>query len=98
MAVNHSSDEKSDYDRVLCLSYADHRRRQTTPKYVTGETITTNCIDKATEEQRARFRERQRQIQLAKERGEAHIGAEVNEVIETRKQQKLQAKLEQQMC
>lgn len=65
------------------------------PAYVKGESC-PHCIDKATEEQRARFRERQRQIQLAKERGEAHIGAEVNEVIETRKQQKLQAKLEQQ--
>ncbi len=33
-----------------------------------------HCIDNLTEERKARFRERQKQIRLAKERGERHIG------------------------
>jgi UPF0176 protein len=33
------------------------------------------CIDKTTPAQRARFSERARQIELAKQRGDAHIGA-----------------------
>jgi len=33
------------------------------------------CFDRLTDEQRARFKERQKQINLAKMRGEAHIGA-----------------------
>ena len=94
VAVNHSL-EKSDYDQCYACRMPITEEDKQHPAYVKGESC-PHCIDKATEEQRARFRERQRQIQLAKERGEAHIGAEVNEVIETRKQQKLQAKLEQQ--
>lgn len=33
-----------------------------------------HCIDTMTDEQRARFAERQKQIQLARQRGEAHMG------------------------
>jgi UPF0176 protein len=33
------------------------------------------CYDKLTDEQKMRFAERQKQIQLAKSRDEAHIGA-----------------------
>ena len=94
VAVNHSL-EKSDYDQCYACRMPITEADKQHPAYVKGESC-PHCIDKATEEQRARFRERQRQIQLAKERGEAHIGAEVKEVIEARKQQKLQAKLEQQ--
>ena len=34
----------------------------------------TYCVDKQTEAQRERFRERQRQVLLARERGEEHVG------------------------
>jgi len=33
-----------------------------------------HCYDKISEEKRNRLKERQKQIQLAKQRGEAHIG------------------------
>jgi UPF0176 protein len=44
-------------------------------KYVEGVSC-PHCHDKRTEEDRARFAERQRQIALAKKRGEKHIGGE----------------------
>jgi UPF0176 protein len=42
--------------------------------YVAGISC-PHCIDKTTPTQRARFSERARQIELAKQRGDAHIGA-----------------------
>ncbi|HBM83564.1 MAG TPA: hypothetical protein DD459_07820, partial [Halieaceae bacterium] len=33
------------------------------------------CFDRLTDEQKARFAERQRQIELAAQRGEQHVGA-----------------------
>ena len=94
VAVNHNL-EKSNYDQCYACRMPITEEDKEHPAYVKGESC-PHCIDKATKEQRARFRERQRQIQLAKERGEVHLGSEVNEVIEARKQQKLRAKLEQQ--
>ncbi|MBT7877406.1 MAG: hypothetical protein HN738_04925, partial [Gammaproteobacteria bacterium] len=38
----------------------------------------SHCIDSKTDADRARFRERQKQIQLAKERGEDHIGGDAS--------------------
>ncbi len=35
-----------------------------------------HCIDKHSDDQRARFREREKQVQLARKRGESHIGAD----------------------
>ena len=61
------------------------------PSYSKGESC-PHCIGKATDEQKARFRERERQMQLAKARGEAHIGSEVKEVMEKRKMAKEEAR------
>lgn len=46
------------------------------------------CVNEYSTTQRARFKEREKQIQLAKARGEAHIGSDAVEVIEARKAQK----------
>ena len=48
--------------------------------------------DNVTEEQRARFAERQKQMKLAQERGEGHIGHEAQEALLQRKQAKQQQK------
>lgn len=47
-----------------------------------------HCYDKVTEDRRQRFIERERQVQLAKARGEAHIGADAKESIEQRRARK----------
>ena len=43
------------------------------PDYSAGECC-AHCVDRATPERRARLAERERQVRLAAERGEAHIG------------------------
>ncbi|WP_372769635.1 rhodanese-related sulfurtransferase [Pseudoalteromonas sp.] len=47
-----------------------------------------HCIDTISDEQRERFAERQKQIELAKARGEGHIGNEAQETIAKRKAEK----------
>ena len=49
------------------------------------------CHDKVTDEQRARFAERERQCQLAEKRGENHIGGEVKHIMNERRDQKVAA-------
>ena len=51
------------------------------------------CVNEYSTTQRERFKEREKQIQLAKARGEVHIGSDAVEVIEARKASK-QAKKE----
>ena len=53
------------------------------------------CVDKHTEEQKGRFREREKQVQLANLRGEQHVGSEADNVIEARRKEKLQRKEQQ---
>ena len=55
--------------------------------YVRGESC-PHCWDKITEEQRERFRERQRQVDLAEQRHEGHIGAKMDEQIRKRREEK----------
>lgn len=50
------------------------------------------CHDEFTDEQRRRFRQREQQMALAKERGEAHIGDERTEWIARRRQEKIDAR------
>lgn len=54
------------------------------PKYIRGESC-PHCWDAKTEEQRERFRERQRQVDLAAARHEEHIGADMEEQIRRRR-------------
>ncbi len=53
------------------------------------------CYDKHSHSQVKRFAERERQVQLARERGEVHIGQPMQETIRRRKREKLRFKEEQ---
>ena len=53
------------------------------------------CYDKHTKDQVRRYAERERQMQLARERGEAHIGQPMTATIAQRKQDKLVYKAQQ---
>ena len=64
------------------------------PEYRAGVSC-HQCIDEYSDADRARFIERERQVALAKSRGEAHIGDELDQVIQKRKAQK-QARREAQ--
>ncbi len=72
VAVSHGL-ELSDYQ--LCRAC----RRPVSPEDMANKAFEEgvscpHCIDERTEEQRARYRERQRQARLAKARGEKHVG------------------------
>jgi UPF0176 protein len=56
----------------LPLSPADREH----PAYRQGVSC-PHCIERFSDADRARFAERQRQMQLARERGQQHIGAQV---------------------
>lgn len=61
------------------------------PEYEQGVSC-HHCLDGLSEEQIERFRQRELQLQLAKKRGEAHIGDEALKAIEERRAAKKQAR------
>ncbi|MAK90202.1 MAG: hypothetical protein CMI13_03060 [Oleibacter sp.] len=93
VAVNHSL-EKGIYDQChACrrpITEADKER----PQYEAGVSC-HQCFDEYSDEQRQRFRSREQQMELARERGEAHIGSETEETIRKRREQKVQFKQQQ---
>ena len=54
-----------------------------------------HCHDQHSQDQLRRYAERERQIKLAQERGETHIGEPMSTVIERRRQEKLAFKAQQ---
>jgi UPF0176 protein len=48
-----------------------------------------HCFDKVSAERKLRFMEREKQVQLAKLRGETHIGSDAAKVLETKRQEKI---------
>jgi UPF0176 protein len=72
VAVNHKL-EKGIYDQCHGCRYPITEEDMCSDKYMPGVSC-PRCYASLTEEQKVRFTERQRQIQLAKERNEAHLG------------------------
>ena len=58
---------------------------QQSEKYVQGVSC-PYCFDSTSPEQKARYQEREKQISLAKARGEEHIGGEAEKTIQERKE------------
>jgi len=73
VAVNHDL-EKGQYDQCHGCRHPITEDEKRSAKYMEGVAC-PRCYDQQTPEQRARFEERQKQIQLAKQRDELHIGA-----------------------
>ena len=74
VAVGHGL-KPGDYTLCRACRHPLTREEIRSDKYVEGISC-PHCHDKRTEEDRARYAERQRQIALAKKRGEKHIGGE----------------------
>jgi len=72
VAVGHGLKE-SDYDQCYACRYPITEDDKKHPLYIKGVSC-PRCHNRMSEDQRARFAERQKQIELAKKRGEAHIG------------------------
>jgi len=73
VAVNHRL-EKGRYDQCYGCRHPITEQDKQSPKYQKG-VCCPRCFDLLTPDQMARFRERQKQIELAKARGEVHVGA-----------------------
>ncbi len=93
VAVNHDL-EPGQYDQCYACRFPMTEEDKQSEHYVKGVSC-HRCHDKVTEEQRNRYAERQRQISLAKARGEEHIGGEVTSLIEQRRKGKLLKKNQQ---
>ncbi len=72
VTVNHALD-KGIYDLCHGCRYPITEDDKTSQYYVPGVSC-ANCYDRLSDDQRKRFSERQKQINLAKTRGEQHIG------------------------
>ena len=93
VAVDHDL-QKGQYDQCHACRMPITETEMQHDKYVKGVSC-PHCYDKQTPEQRQRYLERERQVQLAKARGEKHIGSEVISSIAMRRQWKKRAKEQQ---
>ena len=73
VAVDHKLD-KGHYDQCHGCRHPITEEDKLSPKYQEG-VCCPGCYDKLTDEQKARFAERQKQMELAASRNEQHIGA-----------------------
>lgn len=95
VTVNHKL-EKGEYDQCHACRRPITEGDKSSEFYQKGVSC-HHCYDKHSKEQVRRFAERERQMQLAKQRGEAHIGAPMESAIERGKQEKLRFKEEQRL-
>ncbi len=74
VTVNHAL-EKGSYDQCHACRYPITEQDKQSRHYLPGASC-PRCYNKVSEEQRQRFLEREKQMQLARARGEAHMGEE----------------------
>ncbi|TNF88844.1 MAG: rhodanese-related sulfurtransferase [Gammaproteobacteria bacterium] len=75
VSVNHAL-EKGGYDQCHACRMPITEADKASELYQPGVSCPA-CYDKKSEAERERFREREKQVRLARERGEVHIGADV---------------------
>ncbi|MGF1776359.1 rhodanese-related sulfurtransferase [Vibrio nomapromontoriensis] len=93
VAVNHQL-EKSGYDVCNACRLPITVEDQASEHFEQGVSC-PKCVDKHSAEQKARFREREKQVQLSNARGETHVGGDAAQLIEQRKKQKRAIKAQQ---
>jgi UPF0176 protein len=86
VSVNHDL-QKGEYDQCHACRMPITEEEKQSEHYIQGVSC-VHCVDKYTDEQRQRFIERERQVQLARSRGEEHIGAEVLDAVEKHRVEK----------
>lgn len=93
VAVNHAL-EKGQYDQCHACRFPITEHDKQSDHYLPGVSC-PRCYDSLTEEQKQRFSEREKQVQLAKQRGEMHIGSDSRKAAESHRQNKLNEKQQQ---
>lgn len=86
VTVNHQL-EKGVYDQCHACRLPITEQDKTHQHYQKGVSC-PSCFDKTSPEQRQRYIEREKQMQLAKARGEQHMGSDVVEQLEQKRQRK----------
>jgi UPF0176 protein len=90
VAVNHNL-EKGQYDQCYACRYPITEEEKKSEHYEQGVSC-PHCYNKVSQQQRQRFAEREKQVQLAKKRGEEHIGSSAVEISAKRRVLKYQDK------
>ena len=93
VAVNHAM-EKGKYDQCYACRYPITEEDKNSNQYQAGVSC-PNCYEKVTEKQLQRFQEREKQVTMAKQRGEEHIGSATREAAQKRRTLKYQFKDQQ---
>ena len=93
VSVNHQL-EKGQYDQCHGCRLPITEEDKQSEKYIVGISC-HQCFDSISEDQKQRFSEREKQIQLAKERGQAHIGSEALTQLEENRAKKKAVKAQQ---
>lgn len=86
VTVNHQL-QRGDYDQCFACRLPITEAEKASDKYQAGVSC-PHCFDSLSSEQKASFAERQKQLSLAKQRGEIHIGAEAAQMLEARRKAK----------
>jgi len=83
VTVNHALD-KGSYDQCHACRYPITEQDKLSEHYTPGASC-PRCYDKVSDEQRQRFLEREKQMQLARARGEAHMGEDARVGLEEKR-------------
>ncbi|MEN8823445.1 MAG: rhodanese-related sulfurtransferase [Glaciecola sp.] len=86
VAVNHDL-EKSIYDQCYACRLPITAEDKAAPEFEAGVSC-PKCAGTHTEEQIERFREREKQVQLAQARNESHVGSDAHNAMKKRRQEK----------
>ncbi|MEY3288210.1 MAG: hypothetical protein RLZZ419_452 [Pseudomonadota bacterium] len=81
--------EKGNYDQCNACRLPITEADKASDKYQQGVSC-PHCYDKVTDVQKSRFMEREKQMELARQRGEAHIGADAAKSLIAKREAKLQ--------
>jgi UPF0176 protein len=93
VSVNHAL-EKGCYDQCHACRLPITEADKASQKYQPGVSCPA-CYDSKSSSERGRFREREKQVQLARSRGELHLGADVAQQARRRKALKQAARQSQ---
>jgi UPF0176 protein len=92
VTVNHHL-EKGQYDQCHACRMPITEADKTSAKYEIGVSC-PHCYGQKSPEQKRRFAEREKQIELSKTRGENHIGSEAAKALVAKREAKLKRRLE----
>ncbi|WP_395343720.1 rhodanese-related sulfurtransferase [Ningiella sp. W23] len=89
VAVNHDL-EQSDYDQCYGCRLPITEEDKKTDEYERGVSC-PKCYGSHSEEQLARFREREKQVNLAKARSQEHVGSAARDIMQQKREEKARA-------